>query len=171
MIEPIDAVQRAEVLARTHHYIERAGELLEYSFAVVPVEFDLRGTTAGMFKSYGKKHWIRYNPWIFAKYYEENLRDTVPHEVAHYIIHHLYDTKRVKPHGPEWQALMAAFGADPGVTFNLDLSGIPQRRQRSHPYRCHCQDHAVSSTRHNRVQKGKASYQCRSCHGDLVYVG
>jgi SprT protein len=171
MINPIDAAQRSEVLARTQHYIERAGDLLEYSFPVVPVEFDLRGSTAGMFKSYGKKHWIRYNPWIFAKYYEENLRDTVPHEVAHYIIHHLYDTKRVKPHGAEWQALMAAFGADPGVTFNLDLSGIPQRKQRSHAYRCQCQDHAVSSTRHNRVQKGKASYQCRSCHSDLVYVG
>jgi SprT protein len=171
LVEPIDLAQRAQVLARTEHFIALAGDILEYSFSPVPVEFDLRGTTAGMFKTYGKKHWIRYNPWIFAKYYAENLRDTVPHEVAHYIIYHLYGNRRVKPHGPEWQALMMEFGADPGVTFNLDLSGIPQRRQRSHAYRCACQDHEVSSTRHNRVQRGKASYQCRNCHGDLVYMG
>ena len=134
-IEPIDLAQRAEVLVRTEHFIRLASDVLEYPFSPVPVEFDLRGTTAGMFKVYGKKHWIRYNPWIFAKYYEENLRDTVPHEVAHYIIYHLYEDRRVKPHGPEWQALMTEFGADPGVTFNRDLSGVPQRRQRSHAYR------------------------------------
>ena len=171
VIEPIGAVERKEVTERTRLFVELASDLLDYRFPMLPVEFDLRGTTAGMFKVIGRKSWIRYNPWIFAKYYVENLRDTVPHEVAHYIIHELYGDRRVKPHGREWQALMAGFGADPGVTFNLDLSGVPQRRQRSHPYRCLCQDHEVSSTRHNRVQKGKASYQCRSCHGDLVYVG
>ncbi len=171
LIEPIGAAEQAEVRERTELFVSLAGKLLDYQFPMLPVEFDLQGTTAGMFKVHGKKCWIRYNPWIFGKYYVENLRDTVPHEVAHYIIHQLYDDRRVKPHGPEWQALMAGFGADPGVTFNLDLSGIPQRRQRSHAYRCLCQDHEVSSTRHNRVQKGKASYQCRQCHGDLVYVG
>ncbi len=171
LIDPIDSAQREEVCAETARYVAKAGQLLDYEFPAVPVEFDLSGTTAGMFKVHGKRQWIRYNPWIFAKYYDENLRSTVPHEVAHYIVHHLYERRRVKPHGPEWQAVMAGFDADPGVTFDLDLSGVPQRRQRNYPYFCGCQTHAVSSTRHNRVQRGKASYQCATCHGDLVYLG
>jgi len=161
--------QQAEVRRETERYIGRATQLLDYPFPTIPVLFDLRGTTAGMFKVAGDHCCIRYNPWIFSKYFPENLAGTVPHEVAHYIVHVLYSRRRTKPHGVEWQAVMSAFDADPGVTFDLDLSGVPQRRQRSHPYNCGCQEHAVSTTRHNRIQKRRAVYLCRRCNGPLRY--
>ncbi len=66
---------------------------------------------------------------------------------------------------------MERFGADQGVTFDLDLDGIPQRQQRTHPYRCRCRIHDVSSTRHNRVLQGVGSYRCRICGSDLLYAG
>ena len=168
-VDPIGREQRSEVRRETARYIGLAGELLGREFAMVPVRFDLKGSTAGMFKSDGDRHWIRYNPWIFGKYYRENLVDTVPHEVAHYIVHVTRRWRRVKPHGPEWQALMEAFGADPAVTFNLDLSGIPQRRQRTHAYRCACRDHDVSTTRHKRIERGVV-YLCRYCDEQLIYA-
>ena len=124
-----------------------------------------------MFKVLGRERWIRYNPWIFAKYWEENFNATVPHEVAHYIVHELYGMRSVKPHGREWLALMNRFEADPGVTFKLDLSGIPRRRQRTHAYQCGCRTHEVSTTRHNRVQRGEGSYLCRYCQVQLQYAG
>ncbi|MCB1844027.1 MAG: SprT-like domain-containing protein [Halioglobus sp.] len=149
----------------------REGEsLFARRFRRIPVLFDLSGTTAGMFRRHGRRCDIRYNPWIFAKYFEENLRDTVPHEVSHYLVHAVYGDRGVKPHGPEWRGLMQALGADPGVTFNLDLDDIPQRRQRTHPYRCGCRQHELSSTRHNRVQRGRGRYQCVKCAGLLVYA-
>lgn len=169
MIEPIDLARQAEVRSETERYIAQATQLLEYPFSSIPVHFDLSGTTAGMFKVFGDQCCIRYNPWIFAKYFHENMTGTVPHEVAHYIVHVLFPRKRTKPHGAEWQAVMSAFDADPGVTFDLDLSGVPQRRQRSHPYNCGCQEHAVSTTRHNRMQKSRAVYLCRQCNGPLRY--
>jgi len=169
LIEPIGLERQAEVRAQTERYIERAAQLLDYPFPSIPVHFDLSGTTAGMFRVSGDHCCIRYNPWIFAKYFYENLTGTVPHEVAHYIVHVLYPRKRTRPHGVEWQAVMSAFDADPGVTFDLDLSGVPQRRQRSHPYNCGCQEHAVSTTRHNRIQKRRAVYLCRQCNGPLLY--
>jgi SprT protein len=169
-IEPIGAAQQAEVRRETQYYVDLAAELLARPFRPVPVSFDLRGTTAGMFKIEGRARWIRYNPWIFAKYYTENLRDTVPHEVAHYIVHEFYGRRRIKPHGPEWRALMEAFGADPGVTFKLDISDLPQRRQRTHAYLCLCREHEVSTTRHNRIERG-VIYQCRYCDGHLEYAG
>ena len=169
MIEPIDEAQRLQVLERTEAFIVSAEEVLERSFDRIPIRFDLRGTTAGMFRAHGRDREIRYNPWIFAKYWEVNLEGTVPHEVAHYIVHEVYGPGRVKPHGDEWQALMQYFGADPEVTFKLDVEDIPQRRQRTHPYRCGCREHQVSTTRHNRMLRGTGQYLCRYCNGQLVY--
>ena len=158
------------MLEATEEHICRAENICGREFERIPVLFDLSGRAAGMFKVIGEERWIRYNPWIFGKYFEENLRDTVPHEVAHYIVHETCGRRKVRPHGPQWQALMARFGADPGVTFDLDLEGIPQRRQKTHPYRCACRVHQVSTTRHNRVLKGAGRYHCRYCDTQLVYA-
>ena len=163
-------MQRQQVIAATEHYICRAEGIFECRFERIPVLFDLSGRAAGMFKVIGKERCIRYNPWIFSKYFDENLSDTVPHEVAHFIVHEVYGMRRIMPHGREWQGLMARFGADAGVTFNLDLEGVPQRRQRTHPYRCACRTHQVSTTRHNRVTKGAGRYHCRYCEAQLVYA-
>lgn len=171
MIEPISRQQQDEVLAATERYTRMAEDIFSRSFDRIPVLFDLRGRSAGMFKVVGRRCWIRYNPWIFAKYYDENLEGTVPHEVAHHIVHKVYRGRRVKPHGPEWQSLMARFDADAEVTFSLDLEGIPRRRQRTHPYRCGCRLHEVSTTRHNRVLRGEGRYHCRSCKVELSYAG
>ena len=171
MIEPISSELRQQVVEKTASYIASAEEVLERSFDRIPVLFDLKGSTAGMFRADGRQREIRYNPWIFAKYWEENYKSTVPHEVAHYIVHELYGMRSVKPHGREWLAIMNRFDADPGVTFQLDLSGIPRRRQRTHAYQCGCRTHEVSTTRHNRVQRGEGSYLCRYCHVQLEYAG
>jgi len=170
MVQPIGEAQQQQVVEMTEKYVRRAESIFDRRFARVPVLFDLKGRTAGMLKIIGRQRLIRYNPWIFGKYFEENLRDTVPHEVAHFIVHEVYPERGVKPHGREWQNLMAQFGANPGVTFDLDLGGVPQRTQRSHRYYCGCQVHEVSSTRHNRVQRRKVHYHCCTCAGRLVYV-
>jgi SprT protein len=169
VVQPIGDAQQAQVLVATEHFVCRAEAIFSRRFARIPVLFDLRGRTAGMFKVVGRHGLIRYNPWIFGKYFEENLRDTVPHEVAHYIVHEVY-RRRTKPHGEQWKNLMKQFDADPGVTFQLDLDGVPQRRQSSHRYQCGCRIHEISGIRHKRVQRGTARYLCRFCNDDLVYA-
>jgi len=170
VVEPIGDAQQRQVKEMTAHFICQAESIFDRSFERPPVLFDLRGRVAGMFKVVGRKRCIRYNPWIFGKFFEENLRDTVPHEVAHFIVHEVYGRRSVKPHGQQWQVLMARFGADAGVTFDLDLEGIPQRRQRTHPYHCGCRLHELSSTRHNRIVRGAGRYHCRYCDGQLLYA-
>jgi len=169
LIEPINDSQRAQVVAATERYIALAEKTWRRHFERIPVAFDLSGRSAGMFRADGLRSWIRYNPWVFGKYFEENLAGTVPHEVAHYIVHELYPRRRIRPHGPQWRQVMQMFDADPEVTFSLDLSGVPQRRQRRHSYHCGCQAHVLSTTRHNRVLRGAGRYQCRRCGHDLVY--
>lgn len=176
--EILPAEKQQEVRLEALRYIQMAENLLERRFETIPVLFDLKGRTAGMFKAHGRRRWIRYNPWIFARYFPENMAETVPHEVAHYIVHEVWGSgagsrgkRSPKPHGVEWRTVMSAFGVEGQVTFDLDLEGIPQRRQKTHPYRCDCRIHEVSTTRHNRILRGVGRYQCRVCDAQLQYCG
>lgn len=150
---------------------EAAATVTGVDLAPVPVAFDLSGRSAGQFVGRGDHCLIRYNPWIFARYFTENLATTVPHEVAHYAVYRAWPGRRVKPHGPEWQGIMRALDVEPAVTFDLDLSGLPRRRQRRHRYHCGCKEHELSTTRHNRVSAGRARYACLQCGRELQYLG
>lgn len=170
-ILPIDEAQRERVIAATREHIRRAAEHFGRRFADIPVLFDLKGRNAGMYRVRGRQRCIRYNPWLFAKFFDDNLATTVPHEVAHYISDQLYGLRNIRPHGKEWQALMQLFGVEPRRTCDYDLEGIPQRRQRRHAYRCACREHQLTTVRHRRIQLGRAQYLCRSCKQPLKSIG
>jgi len=167
-ITPIGKKRQQQVLEQTRHFIGLGSELLDRRFADVPVVFDLRGRTAGMYRVKGRQRLIRYNPWIFAKYFEDGLHVTVPHEVAHYLVDCVYGIRRVKPHGPEWRKIMNAFGVDGRATARFDLEGIPVRRERQFDYHCGCQPHRLGTRRHLKIQRGEARYLCRQCGNHLV---
>ena len=171
LVFPIGEQEQEKVRLACKRYIDIASVHFGYGFRQIPVRFDLTGKSAGMYCSQGNNCLIRYNAYIFARYFEDSIKTTVPHEVAHYIVHEAFGRRGIKPHGEEWRLLMTAFGARPKATFSLDLEGIPHRRQRTHPYRCTCRDHEVSTTRHNRIVKGTGRYHCRYCDAELVYAG
>jgi SprT protein len=167
MIVPIGALQQARVREATAAYVERAHNLFGQPFKPVPVSFDLTGRAAGMYKVDRGRRLIRYNPYIFAKFFESSLAATVPHEVAHYVADVMFGLRNIRPHGREWQAVMRAFGAEPVRAASYDLEGIPMRRQRRHSYRCACTEHQLTTRRHNLVQGGGVRYFCRHCGGLL----
>ncbi len=162
-IDPIDAQQQQQVIERTAHFIRLAGEFYNKKFQAIDVLFDLSGATSGMYRVSGKQRWIRYNPYIFARYFEDNLQTTVPHEVAHYVTDCLFGLKSIRPHGREWKSVMQMFGVKPDVTGNYDLQGIPQRKQKRFDYYCDCMQHQLSSVRHHRVMYKQAKYFCKVC--------
>ena len=167
LVQPIDGARQVQVCDATHACIDRAGRLFERRFSEIPILFDIRGRAAGMYRVRGRERVIRYNPWLFARYFDDNLNTTVPHEVAHYVTDVLYGIKRVKPHGPEWRAVMTALGAAPEVNCRYDLAGIPTRRQQRHIYHCDCTTHQLTSVRHNRILSGQTRYYCRFCKSPL----
>lgn len=167
-IEPIGEELQANVIAATREWIQLARDLYQHPFADIPVLFNLRGLSAGMYSVKGRERLIRYNPHHFAKYFQLNLTETVPHEVAHYIADILYGLNRIRPHGEEWQAIMRRFGVEPKVSCDYDMTGIPVRQTRTHTYYCTCNTHQLSSYRHKRIQQGKARYYCLSCKGELA---
>ncbi|WJW75427.1 SprT-like domain-containing protein [Thiohalobacter sp. IOR34] len=152
----------------TRDCLRRAGELHARIFPPIEVRFDLIGRAAGMYRRRGAERCIRYNPYLFARYFEDSLANTVPHEVAHYVVDLLTVSARPRPHGSEWQAVMRALGVEPRLRHDYDLRGIPQRRQRQVLYRCACSSHRLGIRRHQRLLRGEASYHCRNCGAVLV---
>lgn len=167
-LEPAQAgLVRAAVAAR----FDQAASHYQCEFAVPPVRFDLIGGTAGMHCVRGQTMWLRFNPWLFARYWEDSIENTVAHEVAHAVVWQRTRGRRVPPHGAAWREVMALFGADASVTCRYDLEGIPCRMQQRYFYRCECREHAISAVRHNRIRKGLARYHCRYCRGALLPLG
>lgn len=99
--------------------------------------------------------------------FEDYSQRTPAHEVAHYVVDCLYPKHGVKPHGTQWQAVMQAFGLDASRCHQYDLTNIPQRKQRRFRYQCACQEHMLSTTRHNRVLNHGTEYRCKKC-GEAV---
>ncbi|BCO32458.1 protein SprT [Thiohalobacter sp. COW1] len=165
-VAPITPLQQQQVREQTRLYLGRGNRLLERSAPLPAIDFDLRGRAAGQFRVRGGRACIRYNPWVFALDLAGHLRETVPHEVAHYLVWERFG--RTAPHGREWRALMRAFGVTPRATGDYALDGVPVRRQRRHAYRCGCRRHALSTTRHNRARAG-VQYRCRRCGESLEY--
>lgn len=167
-LQPLDRQQRQLVIKATNAYVAKASQLWGRVFAPLPVCFDLRGRAAGMYRVRNGQREIRYNPYIFAKYYDAGMTQTVPHEVAHYVVDVLYGLRRVRPHGREWQQVMRSLGAEPRATASFDLTGVPVRRQQRFNYVCACDEAlALSARRHNAVRRGTARYYCRRCGQQL----
>lgn len=167
-IIPINAQQQQEVCTRVSDYLALSEKIFDKKFPSIPIIFDLKGRASGMYVVRSKCAYIRFNPYIFAKYYNQALNTTVPHEVAHYVADILYGIKQIKPHGVEWQDIMLAFGVVPKATGDYDLTGIPVRRQQRFHYRCGCMNHQITASRHNRIRRGHAAYHCRRCGSVLV---
>ena len=159
--------QQQEVVALTQWYVEKASEKLKLKIETISVLFDLTGRIAGMYRVKRSQRCIRYNPFIFARYYHDSLQNTVPHEVAHYVVDHIYGRKGIKPHGHQWQSIMALFDREPKVTGNYDLTGLPSRNYATFAYHCQCKTHQLTSIRHNRILRGQTQYSCNRCGYNL----
>ncbi len=170
MIDPINEAQKNIVIDKTEYFLHQACEIYQRNFKPIIVDFDLKGRVAGMYRRKQNQRVIRYNPYIFAKYFEDSLETTIPHEVAHYVTDMIFTGGRYqpRPHGKEWQEVMQAFGADASRTCDYDLEGIQVRISKRHDYHCQCMTHELSSLRHNRIQKRTARYFCKKCNEELM---
>ena len=167
-IKPVTVRQQNQVADHTREYVERAENLFGRAFDPIPIAFDIKGKTAGMYRVERGRRLIRYNPYIFSKYFEDNLANTVPHEVAHYISDVLFGLKYIRPHGVEWKNIMACFGAEPSRTCSYNMDGIPTRQFRTFSYKCGCSDHRLTSRRHYQIQLRRRTYSCRICGQSLA---
>lgn len=168
---------KAEVLAIVQEYILTAQKRFGDKVKTVPeVQFKTKGRTAGWcrYDHFTGKHTIDINPILLNENKDEMLNVTVPHEVAHCVVHQLYDHSnrwsKPQPHGREWQSVMRAFGLDPDRCHCMDVSTINNLRNNgvTFQYKCNCQVHMVSQIKHTKMQRGQTRI-CKRCRGRLVF--
>lgn len=128
------------------------------------VWLDLRGQCAG--QAHFGRGGVRFNPLLLAENRRDFLVQVVPHEMAHWLVHHLEGGHRMRPHGHEWRTVMRRlFGLAPHVTHRFDTARASPAPYR---YRCACREHAFTARRHALARQGRA-YRCRHCAETLVY--
>ncbi len=165
MPSTLTITQQHALREASEYYVLQAREIFfGHTIRAVRYEFDLQGSIAGQYHSQNLT--IRYNGQIAAKHFDAFKSRTLVHEVAHHIVCEVWGGRRfhrIVPHGNEWQSVMRQLGAsDINRCHNYDLDGIKVKRQQRHSYQCQCQFHKISTTRHNRIQRGTV-YLCKSC--------
>jgi len=139
-----------------------AARHFDTELATPSVRFDLRGTSAGQVRITDRGDClIRYNAHLLERHPQAFLSQTVPHETAHLVVFSLFGP-RTPPHGREWRAIMALFGASPERCHNYRVDGLQVRHLRRYDYRCACRTHQLTSIRHNRIRSGQI-YRCGQC--------
>ena len=132
------------------------------------VDYLCRGRTAGT-ANYRNSH-ISLNSVLLNENIEHFIHQTVGHELAHLIAHHVYPYLR-KAHGPEWKQVMRFIGlsADRCHEYNVENATVKQKTK--FQYKCGCRNDIVFSiVRHNKVRTGKAKYTCRLCRQVMTPV-
>lgn len=166
-VSPINHLQQQQVVERVNALLKLCEQHYARKFKPIEMHFDLRGRASGMYVLKNRDRYFRFNAFVFAKYFEDCLTTTVPHEVAHYVSDVLYGIKNIRPHGKEWKSIMHFLGVAPQVTGNYDLTGVPIKKQRRFDYACACMTHQLSSTRHNKILKKNINYLCKKCGQSL----
>lgn len=165
-----DLQQQAEVAIREAEL--RARNFYGINLPAASIDFSLRGRCAGQARiDSGGATGLRINQQLLAENFEDFLRNTIPHEVAHLVVNWQSRNKRQRPrpHGPEWQAVMqSCFGLEPRRCHNYRTT--PARVvPRSFLYSCNCRDHLLTSIMHNKISR---SYQalCKTCRTPLKFI-
>ena len=159
---PNDSSLQQQAVVLTHQFLALAARLFGAAPATPSIRFDLRGKSAGQFRRTGRGGLlIRYNLLLLERHPQEFLSQTVPHEAAHLVVFNRFGS-RVAPHGREWRAVMAAFGARPDRCHNFSVEDLQTRQLRRYHYRCAYRAHHLTSIRHTRILSGQV-YLCKQC--------
>lgn len=168
---PVDQLAALSATALQQAARQRVAQALQRCREVYPmlpapgVWFDLKGASAG--QAHLGRGGLRFNNVLLNDNRSAFFEDVIPHEMAHWLVFHLDNGPRLKPHGREWQAVMRdLFGLAPRVTHRFD---IQHAQNRPYHYRCGCQTHQFTARRHTLVLKGR-DYRCRNCGQSLVYT-
>jgi SprT protein len=142
--------------------IQLAQSALNMDFALPTISFNQRGKAAGTARL---QRWeIRLNSILLQENQQQFIDEVIPHEIAHLITFQIYG--RVKPHGREWQGIMNhVFNLPAKTTHSFNVNSL---QGKTFDYQCHCQQHALTIRRHNRVIRQQATYLCQRCKQPLI---
>lgn len=158
-----------QIHARVEACYLEAEAFFKQTFPRPEVCFKLRGQKAGV--AHLTENKLRFNPQLYRENQEDFLKQTVAHEVAHLIAHHLFGLS-IQAHGEEWQLIMRGVYELP--PHRCHSYAVNRRKVSRYIYRCTCPEpqgeFPFSAQRHALVSKGRR-YFCRRCKVTLSFTG
>ncbi|MGK2907916.1 MAG: SprT family zinc-dependent metalloprotease [Desulfuromonadales bacterium] len=157
------AVRKAEKQARDYYRLDLPD---------ATIDFSLRGRCAGQARvdRHGATG-LRINQQLLAENLENFLSATIPHEVAHLVVNWqaCNQSRRPRPHGPEWQAVMQCCYNLPPKRCHSYQTTLARVVPRPFLYSCNCREHRLTSIMHRRISR---SYQalCKACKAPVRFV-
>ncbi len=142
---------------------------------VPPIKFTKRGKCAGCVSYTGDYVEINFNMVLLRENFEDFISQTVPHEVAHFVTWIQYGHEYSKGgkriiHGKSWKGMMTYFGVKQERCHSYNTANSTVRKIKRLSYKCGCMTHKLTTIRHNKVLRGKASYSCSKCGQKLCLV-
>ncbi len=166
MIETDPEVLKALIRARVRSMAGDAG------MDMPPVEFTLRGGTAGMacFKRNSRACVrLRFNIALLMDNQDE-VRQVVIHEWSHAEARSVHYPRKISPHGYEWQRIMRSHGAKPDRLHMMDTTEHKRKVTRWR-YSCGCKRGVeITTVIHRRIQAGQKRH-CLRCRQSIQYTG
>ena len=149
-------------------YLDIAEKHWDRKFNRPDVKYDLKGHTGGW--AIGG-HTIRLNYDILTddRYYQDMVNQTVPHELAHIVVHQMWP--KASAHGEHWQHVMSVFGKPADRCHQYETKAVKKHKKFSYTCTCPGRTYELGSARHNRAQTGQRRYYCPLCQETLVWNG
>jgi predicted SprT family Zn-dependent metalloprotease len=111
---------------------------------------------------------IQVFAYVVSAWNEEEMLNTIKHEVAHIIAYYFGS----KGHDKIWKNVFIAIGGS-GNRFAsskpLHPDNMRSYKIRKILYKCNCMSHEITIRTHNKIKKG-FKYQCRICGGKIREV-
>lgn len=125
----------------------------------VDVRFNVRGQVGGRAgkRSTGELY-LEFNPEAVAKYWDDMVKNTIPHEVAHLVC--FANPKLGRNHNRGWQAICRRLGGSSNRCHSYVLEKAKKVRQFLY---CNEQGNQqiFKTTRHNKMQKAMVAYSVK----------
>lgn len=118
-----DLRNQANVIVRA--FVNVINKRFKSSMPVPKVEFNVKGTTAGLAKY--NEHVVDLNYQLYLENSSHFFNDTIPHEVAHLAAVYIHGAKGIG-HGKEWKVMMRLIGREPTRCHTLDVTNVKRRR-------------------------------------------
>jgi len=124
---------------------------------------------------------MRLNKHLLLEFGDVYIDEVVVHEYAHFVTDAIAKEKmtRYQAHGREFKQICSKFGIVGKATTNKfsdskylkDKKDKLKANKKVFYYGCDCNYYKeLSTTIHNRIQRGRASYNCRACKVTLKFV-
>lgn len=168
----------AKVRDQVKGYINRVNESKYFTKTVkipnVRIE-PMKSLNAGIFKMYPDgSSVVIFNSHYFSAHPQHMFEQTVPHEVAHYLVYVINDgidrSGHGSAHGRMWRNMMHFLDADPLRCHDLPMPPSLKKLKKTFTYACRCSEYELTSIRHNKAKAG-TRYECNKCRTELKLKG